>query len=69
LISCKSTPPKLEHLESLLSRKAKFGGLFAKTMLCVERTWGLQSEQTLRSQCKSLGIRCAIGEEIADVLA
>jgi len=69
LISCKASPPKLEHLESLLARKAKFGGLFASTLICVESGVDKQREATLRAYCKSLGIECAVGTEIPRVLA
>jgi hypothetical protein len=68
LISCKSSPPGLEHLESLLARKGKFGGLFARTLLCVEYGGRANREQELRSRCQSLGIGCAIGDEIAPAL-
>ena len=68
LISCKSSPPGLEHLESLLARKAKFGGLFARTLLCVEYGVAPDREQRLRSQCASLGIGCAIGDELNSAL-
>ena len=68
LISCKSSPPGLEHLESLLARKGKFGGLFARTLLCVEYGVMANREQELRSRCQSLGIGCAIGDEIAAAL-
>ena len=68
LISCKSSPPGLEHLESLLARKAKFGGLFALTLLCVEYGVTEDREKNLRSQCQSLGIACAIGDEITSAL-
>ena len=36
LISCKTTPPSLEHLEATLARKERFGGRFAKGLLCME---------------------------------
>ena len=65
LISCKSSPPGLEHLEALLARKSRFGGLFARTLLCVEYDVNQNRAQKLRSHCKSLGIGCAIGNEIA----
>lgn len=68
LISCKSSPPKLEHLESLLARKAKFGGLFAKSMLCIENEVNKARSRQVRSHCKSLGITCAIGSEIESAL-
>lgn len=68
LISCKSSPPGLEHLESLLARKAKFGGLFARTLLCVEYGVVSDREQRLRAQCASIGIGCAIGDEINSAL-
>ena len=68
LISCKSSPPSLEHLESLLARKGKFGGLFARTLLCVEYGVSANREAELRSRCQSLGIGCAIGDEIAPAL-
>lgn len=69
LISCKSSPPRLEHLESLLARKAKFGGLFARTLLCVENEGDPSRGRLLKSQCQSLGIGCAIADAIDDALA
>ncbi len=68
LISCKCSPPGLEHLEALLSRKAKFGGLFARTLLCVEFGVDDNRQRVLRKRCESLGIACAIGEEIPRTL-
>ena len=68
LISCKCSPPGLEHLEALLARKSRFGGLFARTLLCVEYDVDGNRALKLRSHCKSLGIGCAIGNEIASAL-
>lgn len=67
LITCKSSPPSLEHLESVLARKNKLGGRFAKAMLCVERGEPRRIEE-LRRQASSLGIECVVGEELASRL-
>jgi hypothetical protein len=67
LISCKSTAPKLEHLESVLARKQKFGGRFARAMLCVEWDQPKRLEQ-LRRQCGNLEIECVIGTELEEAL-
>jgi hypothetical protein len=63
LISCKSSPPSLEHLESVLSRKNTLGGRFAKAMLCIEQTVPKRQGE-LRKQAASLGIECVFGSEI-----
>jgi len=46
----------------------KFGGLFARTLLCVEYGVTQDREERLRSQCASLGIACAIGDEVTAAL-
>lgn len=68
LISCKSTPPSLEHLEAMLARKDKLGGRFARGILCVQSA-GQSQETSLRRLLARLGLECAIGPEIEKVLA
>lgn len=64
LISCKTSPPKLEHLESILTRKERLGGRFTQAILCLEFPAGPNREDDLRRRCKALGIECLIGPEI-----
>lgn len=64
LISCKSTPPSLEHLEATLTRKAHFGGRFAHAVLCIESAPDKKREDEIRRQCDALGIECLIGSEV-----
>jgi hypothetical protein len=68
LISCKTDPPGLEHLESLLARKQTFGGLFAAPLILVEFGADSNRSTTFRARCKALGIQCAVGDEIENVL-
>jgi hypothetical protein len=63
LITCKSSPPSLEHLESVLARKEKLGGRFARGVLCVESA-GSRREEDIRKQAGRLGLECVIGPEI-----
>lgn len=68
LITCKSSPPSLEHLESVLARKNKLGGRFARAMLCVERGETRRLEE-LRHQSSNLGIECVVGEDLTKRLS
>jgi hypothetical protein len=63
LISCKSTAPNLEHLESVLARNQKFGGRFARAILCVEADKPSRMAN-LKRQCENLGITCVDGTEL-----
>ncbi len=67
LISCKSTAPTLEHLESVLARKQKFGGRFARAMLCVEGDKPARMAN-LKRQCDNLDITCVAGTELEKAL-
>jgi hypothetical protein len=68
LITCKSSPPSLEHLESVLARKEKFGGRFTKGLLCVMGADQPQKDK-LKMQTRLLGLELAVGkEEIISVL-
>ncbi len=66
LITCKSSPPPLEHLESVLARKEKLGGRFARGILCV-RSMADRQEASLRTQLRRLGLELAVGAEVAEV--
>jgi hypothetical protein len=63
VISCKSSPPSLEHLEAIKARTEKLGGRFAKGILCVENV-SPQRLDTLRVQATRLGLGCFVGTEI-----
>ncbi len=76
LISCKTTPPRLEHLESLLARKAKLGGRFAATLVCMEHEGAPhfateQERGRLRSeklqQLRVLGMQGAFADQLDEV--
>lgn len=64
LISCKSSPPSLEHLEATLTRKSHFGGRFAHAMLCIKSVPNPKRESEIRRQTHALGIECLIGNEV-----
>lgn len=64
IISCKSAPPSLEHLESLIARKSQFGGNFAKAILCIKSAEEKRAGE-IRRQCRLLGIECLIGGEVS----
>ena len=68
LISCKSAPPSLEHLESLIARKSQFGGNFARAILCVKAANDKRSPE-IRKQCRLLGIECLIGNEVSSAFS
>lgn len=67
LISCKTTPPQLEHLEATLARKERFGGRFAEAWLCMENTGG-KNPDDIRKQLKLLNIKGAFAEELPQLL-
>lgn len=64
LISCKSAPPSLEHLESLIARKSQLGGNFARAILCVKSADEKRAAE-IRKQCRLLGIECLIGNQVS----
>ena len=63
LITCKSSPPSLEHLESVLARKEKLGGRFARGILCIMSA-GSRNPDDIRRQASLLGLECIFGNEI-----
>ena len=77
LISCETSPPRLEHLESLLARKAKFGGRFATSLVCMEHegaphyatqeTRDHQRSEKLQ-QLRLLGMQGAFGDQLDEIL-
>jgi predicted ATPase len=76
LISCKTSPPRLEHLESLLARKAKFGGRFATTLVCMEHegspqnaTQGMRDHQRSDKlqQLRLLGMQGAFADQLDEI--
>ncbi len=69
LISCKSSPPSLEHLEATLARKAHFGGRFAHSILCIKSALDKKREYDIRKQCDLLSIECLIGSEVENAFA
>jgi hypothetical protein len=68
LVSCKSTPPKLEHIEALRQRKETLGGRFAHALLCVAHAQDSEKER-IAFWCKSLGVELCSGTDIAVRLA
>lgn len=60
LVSCKFEPPKLEHLESIVSRRNRMGGLHAKAVLCIEHATAAAAAG-VRRRCTLLGIQSAFG--------
>ena len=71
LISCKCTPPLLEHLEAIVARRARLGGLNARSLLCVEWSWPRRRDE-VSGWCRSLQIDCAFsfvdGSEQVDLV-
>ena len=68
LISCKSSPPGLEHLEATIARKSQLGGRFARATLCVKSADPKRASE-LRKQCGLLGIEVLIGTEVEEAFS
>lgn len=66
LISCKTTSSgaSITHLESLVERKKRFGGLFGDPILCVGIDKSKKNE--LQNKCSELKIQLLVGEEIEE---
>jgi hypothetical protein len=67
LFSCKSTPPKLEHVEALRQRKETLGGRFARAVLCIAHS-GAPERERLGFWCRALGVELLVGREIVSAL-
>jgi len=68
LFSCKSAPPKLEHLEALRQRKETLGGRFARATLCVAHC-ASSEKQRLAFWCRALGVDLLTGSQITAAFA
>lgn len=63
VFSCKTSPPSLEHLASLVDRSRRLGGRYAGAGLCVLHADDQQKER-LKRQCQLLQVRLVLGAEI-----
>jgi len=67
LISCKISPPSLQHLESVLARRQRLGGRFARAMLCMEGPANREPQREI-DRLKLLDITGVFGPDLEKAL-